>query len=104
MRKELLQHKNFPFNRQTKNISIVYPKNRFSNFFDDTTFLILLFMIIIYSILYFFFSDRMKIDDIKMATPIEEKMDQNLKVSLHYLLIAFSDPSSVKILLLKAHK
>lgn len=52
----------------------------------------------------FFFADRMKIDDIKMATPIEEKMDQNLKVSLHYLLIAFSHPSSVKILLLKAHK
>lgn len=27
------------------------------------------------------FSDRMKINDLKMATPIEEKIDQNLKVS-----------------------
>lgn len=27
-------------------------------------------------------SDRMKINDLKMATPIEEKIDQNLKVSL----------------------
>lgn len=30
---------------------------------------------------YYRFSDRMKINDLKMATPIEEKMDQNLKVS-----------------------
>lgn len=28
----------------------------------------------------------MKIDDLKMATPIEEKMDQNLKVSKELLL------------------
>jgi hypothetical protein len=26
-------------------------------------------------------ADRMKINDLKMATPIEEKIDQNLKVS-----------------------
>lgn len=29
----------------------------------------------------FFIADRMKINDLKMTTPIEEKMDQNLKVS-----------------------
>lgn len=32
--------------------------------------------------LFAFVSDRMKINDLKMATPIEEKIDQNLKVSL----------------------
>lgn len=35
-------------------------------------------------------SDRMKINDLKMATPIEEKVDQNLKVSVIY----FGFPSS----------
>jgi hypothetical protein len=37
----------------------------------------------------------MKINDTKMATPIEEKMDQNLKVSLIVIVHAFAPPSDV---------